>query len=107
MSAKTLNHFDDLIAPVAPEAFFSDYWEKQFLYLKNAPGAFDHLFSMNDIDRWLMSARIGASDSVTIATPDGAEKGLQKYRLQDLTIESVYDSFANGHSVVLNYLEEG
>jgi ribosomal protein L16 Arg81 hydroxylase len=106
MPSKTINTFDDLIAPITAETFFSDFWEKQYLHLRNEPGSFDRLFSINDVDRWLLSVRFGASDSVTIATPDGAEKGLQKFRPQDLTIDSVYDSFANGHSVILNYLEE-
>lgn len=106
MPSKPINTLDDLIAPLTPETFFSDFWEKQYLHLRNEPGSFDHLFSIDDVDRWLLSVRFGAGDSVTIATPDGAEKGLQKFRPQDLAIDSVYDSFASGHSVVLNYLEE-
>jgi ribosomal protein L16 Arg81 hydroxylase len=102
---KCFDVFDDLIAPVTPERFFSDFWEKQLLHLKNGPGTFDHLFSINDVDRWLMTVRDGISGSVAIAGPSGAEKELLKYRPQDIAVDSIYESFANGHSVVLNYLE--
>jgi len=101
---KSFDRLEELIAPVTPERFFADFWEKQFLHLEKGPGAFDHLFSIRDVDRWLMTVRGGPADSVSITAPEGAS-GFQKYRPQDLAIDSVYEAFANGRSVVLNYLE--
>jgi len=102
---KSFETFDELIAPVTPERFFSDFWEKQFLHIENGPGTFDHLFSIHDVDRWLMSVRGGPADSVAITAPEGAAERFQKYRPQDVDIDSAYEAFASGRSVVLNYLE--
>src|SRR5689334_21218340 len=96
--------FGDFIAPISPERFLSEFWEKDFLHLRNSPGLFDHLFSIHDVDRWLLSVRSGPGDSIAIMTLEGSERGVQRFRPQDITLQTVYESFASGHSVVLNYL---
>jgi hypothetical protein len=102
---KTSDTFEELIAPVTPEHFFSDFWEKQFLHLEKGPGTFDHLFSIRDVDRWLLSTRGGPADSIALTAPEGASSAFQKYRPQEVAIDSVYEAFSGGRSVVLNYLE--
>lgn len=99
--------FQTLIAPVSTSEFFASYWEKSFLHVRrNAPGTFDDLFSLDDVDRWLASTRTGEHNSVVITAQEGSDKGAERYRPRDVTLDRVYDAFTSGHSVVLNQLED-
>jgi ribosomal protein L16 Arg81 hydroxylase len=99
--------FAELIAPVATATFFAEFWEQEYLHLpRNRRGFFDDLFSIADVDRWLMSVRNGLPDSVLVTPPAGAESGKQSLRPQDVSIEELYASFAKGSSIVINYLED-
>ncbi len=100
--------FEDLISPLDGREFFCEYWERRFLYLASPgrAGRFDKLFSIRDVDRWLATVRSGDSDSVLLAPPEGTNGGQQRYRPQDVAIDSIYESFAKGYSVVLNHLED-
>lgn len=102
---KTFATFDELIAPISPERFFTEFWEMQFLHLKKEPGVFDHLFSTRDVDRWLMSTRGGPADSVAITAPAGSGSRFQKSRPLEIAIDAAYEAFTDGRSIVLNYLE--
>jgi hypothetical protein len=102
---KSFDRLEELIAPVTPEQFFSEYWEKKFLHLEKGPGTFDHLFSIRDVDRWLLSERGGPSDSVMMTAPEGSGSRFQMFPPKEISVDTVYDAFANGRSVVLNYLE--
>lgn len=104
--------FEELIAPVSAAAFFADYWEKQHLYLPMREQRwFSDLFSMEDVDRWLMSTRSGGPDSILVAPPDGADHeksggGMQHHRPRELPIDEAYSAYSKGHSLVLNQLED-
>src|SRR5262249_18419216 len=103
----TISSFEALIAPVTPESFLSDYWERTYLHLqRNKHGLFEGLFSLGDVDRWLRTTRGGLTDSVLTTPPEGSEGGTQRCRPQDVRIEDIYESFAKGHSLVINYLED-
>jgi ribosomal protein L16 Arg81 hydroxylase len=104
---KKVASLETLLSPVTPQEFISDYWEKRFLYLpRDERGRFEDLFSLRDVDHWLRSTRSGMPDSVLTTPPEGAENGAQRYRPQDVAVDDIYDAFAKGHSVVLNYLED-
>ncbi len=104
---KQVTSLESLIAPVTTQEFFDNSWEKSFLYVpRNERGRFEHLFSLKDIDSWIRSTRSGMPDSVLTTPPEGAESGARRYRPQDVAVDSIYDAFAEGHSVVLNYLED-
>jgi ribosomal protein L16 Arg81 hydroxylase len=98
---------EDLIAPVTRQEFFAEYWETKYLHIAwNQYGRFKDLFSLRDIDRWLMSVRSGLPDSILLTPPQGSESGAERFRPQDCKIDHVYELFAKGHSVVLDYLED-
>lgn len=107
--SSAISSFAALIAPLTPETFLAEHWEKTYLHLsRNQPGLFDELFSLEDVDRWLRSTKVSHPDGVLTTPPEGSEGGTrtQRYRPQDLRIEDLYESFAKGHSLVLNYLED-
>jgi ribosomal protein L16 Arg81 hydroxylase len=98
---------DDLIAPVTRDEFIHKYWEKGYFHIqRNDPDLFRHLFSLDDIDRWLAATRTGGATSVLITAPEGTQAGVQSYRPQEITVDKVYEAFAQGHSIILNQLEE-
>src|SRR6185295_6362856 len=99
--------FDKLIAPIGPNAFFNDYWEKQYLHLeRNLPGLYDSLFSLCDVDRWILTtSSIDQPNAILVAPPEGTEVSQQRYRAGELPIETAYEVFTKGHSLVLNQLE--
>ena len=99
--------FEDLIYPMKPQTFLDDYWEGKYLHVSRHSGdRFEDLFSLRDVDRWLMSVRSGLPDSILLTAPQGAESGAERFRPQDSIVDHVYESFSKGHSVVLNYLED-
>lgn len=98
---------EDLIAPITPEEFFAKYWETRHLHIaRNQQGRFENLFSLRDVDRWLMSVRSGFPDSILLTPPQGSEEGVERFRPQDCKVDHVYEKFAKGHSVVIDYLED-
>jgi hypothetical protein len=51
---------ETLLSPVAPDAFFAEYWERQPLYVpRDAPGYFADLYDVADIEESLV---VGARD---------------------------------------------
>lgn len=103
---REVESFQDLIAPVSVEDFFANHWERTYLHVRHQPGRFSEYFSMRHIDSWLSSVRSGLADSILVASPEGAEKQTDRYRPQDLSVESAYAAFGKGHSLVLNHLED-
>jgi ribosomal protein L16 Arg81 hydroxylase len=99
--------FEDVIAPVSAHEFFAHYWEKTFLYnARDEPGRFNGLFSLGDVDRWLLATREGQPDSILITPPEGSQAWKRKHRPRDLAVDEAYELFAKGHSLVLNHLED-
>lgn len=97
---------DELIKPVTAKQFFEDYWETSYLHLHHGDSrVFQHLFSLDDLDKWLASARNEESNSVLVTSPEGAESGAKSYRPREITIDKLYEAFSQGHSIVLNQLE--
>jgi ribosomal protein L16 Arg81 hydroxylase len=48
-----------LLAPIQPEKFFRDYWEKQPLVIeRDAPAYYQSLLTLHDVDRILASSSI-------------------------------------------------
>ncbi len=98
--------FSDLIAPMSPEQFFADYWEKQPLHLKGAGAErFAGLFSSADIDRFLASTRPKPS-RIEVVTSQGFVR--ENYLNHDGTANAnlVADRFVNGSTIILAGLDE-
>jgi ribosomal protein L16 Arg81 hydroxylase len=97
---------DWLIHPIAPEAFFSEYWEQKPLVVRRGQkGYFSSLLSLDDVDRAITTLNLGhrnitlknAVKEVTPAdytTKDGA-----------LDVAAVYQLFDEGSTIVLAFLD--
>ena len=45
--------FADIVAPLSPERFLADYWNRKFLHLKGAKGRFAHLLTWDNLNQVL------------------------------------------------------
>jgi len=99
--------FANLVTPVAPDEFFSRYWEKDYLHLeRDRPGLYDDLFSLGDVDRWLLSTRTGDVDAALLVPPGGSDVAVQRFRAGELPVDRAYEALAGGHTLILNQIEK-
>ncbi|HET9227836.1 MAG TPA: cupin domain-containing protein [Thermoanaerobaculia bacterium] len=97
--------FIDLLSPVSPQSFFDQYWEKQYLHTTGRQAnRFEEFFSLRDIDRWCMTTRSGDRDSILLTTGPGGQQ--RKFRPRDVAVDTLYEAFNDGQSIVLNHLND-
>jgi ribosomal protein L16 Arg81 hydroxylase len=102
-----LESFASLIAPVTPEKFLAQYWEKQYLHIdRKTAGLYDELFGVRDVERWIQSTRTGDPDGILVVPPAGTEVSLQRYRSGELAIDKAYEAVSAGYSLILNQIEK-
>ncbi len=98
--------FANLITPLAPEEFFSGYWERDYLHLeRDQSGLYDDFFSLGDVDRWLLSTRTGDPDGALLVPPGGSDVSVQRFRAGELPVHRAYEALADGHTLILNQIE--
>lgn len=103
----SVSTLEDLLAPVSPGEFFEKYWERDRLHVsRRRSGLYDSLFSVQDIDRWLASAKAEDADALVLAAPEGADSGKKQGRPGDIGMGEIYELLAKGYSIVLNRLEK-
>ena len=96
-------HFTDLISPVDPHEFFARYWERGVLYVPSrGERRMRSLIGLADVDHLLASlpesAMIKVAQAGTHASPSRqVPGGVWK-------LPSVYESFATGHTVIVDGL---
>ena len=87
--------FDDLIAPIGADAFFERYWERRPFFVKRAaPGYFDALLSLEDMDRYL-GTRIFHEPDIRVVR-QGKDKPFKQY---------AKDGVADRHALLQAYAE--
>jgi len=105
--ARAAHDFESLISPLIPQEFFAEYWEKKHLHIQRSQeGFYETIFSLDDVDRWIMLTRTGSLNSIKVMPPEISPGGVRSYRPQDVSIDVLYDYFAQGHSIVLNNLQD-
>ncbi len=105
--------FRHCIDPIAPDVFFSEYWEQQPLLVKRAaPTHFDGLLSFRDVDR--IVACSGLQYPGFRIVKDGAQgehvQDLLENRYASPTSQigdptKILDALADGHTLILQALE--
>ncbi len=95
-----------LIEPVAADAFFDAYFEKQKLLVRrNRPDYFDGLLTLDDIDRILSSEKSKRRD---VSVTDAARKiKPSEYLYADGTVrpDQVFKLHQRGATIILNQLQ--
>lgn len=96
--------FESFLAPISPEAFFAEYWEKKPLLIqRHDPTYYQFLFSRNELEHILAFARLQPGElelnrnsqplSGNILNADGTAN-----------LSQVYKAYEQGYTIVLNHL---
>lgn len=96
--------FEELIAPVSIEQFFSENWEKSPLHnTSNDPRRFESLFSYRDIERWVHSTRHGF---FFVLHPDGDTVRIQSHQADAVAPGVVSTHFKNGLAQIMKRVND-
>ena len=103
---QTATSLEWLINPTRPEAFFSDYWEKQALVIKRQqPGFFSSLLSLDEVDRVLTTLDL-RYPNVTLKNADrNVTADDYTVRGNALDVARVYQLFQEGATITLAFLD--
>ena len=92
--------FADLIAPYSVEEFFEKYWNKAPLVIsRKDPDYYGSLFTMDDVDRSVYSARQCNQKNLNIIPPPGSDRSTQNYLPGSLAPQEMYKAFNQGDSI--------
>jgi len=97
--------FSRAIAPVTPEDFFAEYFEKRHLVIhRDDPGYYRDLLSLEDIDRVLTETILPVSDLQLVNNGAGIDE--DRYALSSGQVDPVRvaQHFAQGSTVILPQL---
>lgn len=99
--------FEDVIAPLTPEEFFTGYWERRHLFLhRDDPSHYGPLFSFADVDRWIASAQGNPADLLLIVPPPDSGKRFERKRLKDVNLGQLYSIFHAGNTLVIEDIQK-
>ncbi|GAB4264546.1 MAG: hypothetical protein Kow0013_11920 [Pararhodobacter sp.] len=105
-AAASVMDFARAIAPITPEEFFSEYFEKKHLVVRRGdPGYYRDLLSVEDIDHVLTTMQIPATDMNMVN--NGAPVDPETYVTQSDHIDPVRaaQQFAEGGTIILPGLQ--
>jgi lysine-specific demethylase/histidyl-hydroxylase NO66 len=99
--------FSDIIAPLSRDDFVARYWEKRHLFLhRHDPTYYGAMFSLADVDRWIVAAQSNPADLLLIVTPRQSGHLVERKRLRDVTMTQLYGAFQSGSTLVLEGIEK-
>lgn len=97
--------FSRAIAPVTPEVFFAEYFEKRHLVVhRTDPGYYRDLLSIEDIDRVLTEMILPASDLQLVNNGAGIDEDHYSLPSGQVDPVQVAQHFAQGSTVILPQL---
>jgi hypothetical protein len=97
-------HLDTLICPLSAEIFFRDYWTRKCCFISGRdPGAWNKLFSIEDVEPLLGMAGLGPQNSyrvvkseqgrtVRFEPPDDGKAGIHYF----------YNAFSRGYTITVD-----
>lgn len=96
--------FDSMVHPKTTEEFYSEYWEQRpFFVRRDAPGYFDSLLTLADVDRYLGTKALHASEIRIV-------KGGVDKRFEDYSKDGIADAaqmmaaFRTGSMLLLSHM---
>ncbi|RMG08527.1 MAG: hypothetical protein D6731_21720 [Planctomycetota bacterium] len=92
-----------LLAPLDPARFFSEHWERAPLHLeRDDPNYYPRFFSLDDLERYLLSQSEAETERVLVVPPPGDERERERCSPADRGPAHFLSSFAQGDTLVLN-----
>lgn len=91
----------DLIAPISKDTFFGEYFEQRHLYCPGQGRDLAPIFRLEDLDYLLA----GLGDGGNVKTSGGRGEGTGARGSAGGDLQSLFDAFSNGQTVVVNALQ--
>jgi len=102
VQSRTSLGLEDLIAPVAPDDFFSRTWEKSLLILRrNDPTYYNSLMTLADFDRCLHAATDSPSKMLHVVAPPGSDRKSHLTTAAGIPRDRLYDAYLAGDTIRL------
>lgn len=99
--------FDEVIAPVAPDAFFREFYEKRHLVVRRGtPDFYAGLLSSSDIDRAIATLGLAVPEFNVVQADRGIATADFAYDSGFIDPVAVNQLFADGATVILSNLQE-
>jgi len=99
--------FERLIAPVTPDEFLDRYWSKSPLFVhRQDPAYFRSLYSLEDVDRSLLGAKLHPGQLLTIIASPNSGRETTRHQAAEVSEDKLYEAFSKGDSIRLMQLEE-
>ncbi|MFJ4656812.1 cupin domain-containing protein [Nocardia sp. NPDC088792] len=99
-----------LLAPISPETFRAEYWERQpLLVRRDDPGHYDGFLTLDDIDAMISMAGAALSDVMVVSDGKTWKPGELAQGGRDAltnSLAALYERYRAGSTVVLNYAHD-
>ena len=94
-----------ILDPVARDEFFDAYWEARPLVVaRDAPGYFDPLLSLDEIDRVITTLNLSHPDLQLVSSAEDIRAQQYTYRSGMVDVAKLYQYFADGATIILPQL---
>ena len=91
-----------ILDPIARDEFFEAYWEARPLVIsRNAPGYFDPLLSLDEIDRVITTLNLSHPDLQLVSSAEDIGARQYTYRSGMVDVAKLYQYFADGAQLAL------
>lgn len=94
-----------ILDPVARDEFFDAYWEaKPLVVARDAPGYFDPLLSLDEIDRVITTLNLSHPDVQLVSSAEDIRAQQYTYRSGMVDVAKLYQYFDDGATIILPHL---
>ena len=94
-----------ILDPVSRDEFFKAYWESRPLVVaRDAPGYFDPLLSLDEIDRVITTLNLSHPDVQLVSSAEDIRAQQYTYRSGMVDVAKLYQYFADGATIILPQL---
>jgi ribosomal protein L16 Arg81 hydroxylase len=98
--------FEHLISPVTRREFIDRFWGRGHLFLhRESPSHFSSLFTLADVDRWMMASKTSEPRRITVVAAQGSDRTSMETTTASTPQEVLYQRFAAGDTLRLLRME--
>lgn len=103
-SPSSLGH---LIAPVTRRQFVDRFWgQRHFFIHRESPDYFRSLFTLSDVDRWMMPSQMDEARRITVVAAKGSDRASMETTTGSIPQEVLYQRFDAGDTLRLLGVEK-
>lgn len=103
----TPSSLEHLLAPVTRREFIEHFWGQRHLFIhRNDPEHFGSLFTLADVDRWMMPAQPENARRISVIAAKGSNRASEEATTAEIPQEVLYQRFDAGDTLRLLRLHE-